>query len=142
MTIEKAMQRIGWRLSGKPFQPNQNDIDAYNFIVEFVEQKQKQQIIDNQLFGKLYIYLFGEFVNYYKATVIDDIPQKQLNKLLSKDLKQIVQEVTDRLNFSELENYVKKKDLKGYKPMEYEEVAENMRVMVNGALNTFNKKAS
>ena len=45
MTIEKAMQRIGWRLgTGKPFQPNQGDIDAYNFIVEFVDKKQKQQL--------------------------------------------------------------------------------------------------
>ena len=50
MTIEKATQRIGWRLgTGKPFQPNQEDIDSYNRIVEFIQNKQKKSIIDNQL---------------------------------------------------------------------------------------------
>lgn len=142
MTIEKAMQRIGWRLgTGKPFQPNQGDIDAYNFIVEFVDKKQKQQLIDNQLFGKLYIYVFGQFMTYYKCSFDSVIPQKELHKLLDKDLRLILSDVIDKINISDMEYHLEKeKTLEGFKNAEYEEVAENLRIMVNGALNTFSKK--
>lgn len=142
MTIEKATQRIGWRLgTGKAFQPNQGDIDAYNEIVEFIQEKQKKQIIDNQLFGKLYIYLYGEFVTYYKATAMDSIPQKELNKLLTKDLRTIVTEVTDRLNLADMELCIKQnKSIKQYNPLQYDEVAENFKVMVNSAINAYSPK--
>jgi len=142
MTVEKGLRRIGWRLgTGKPFQPNQEDIDSFNAIVDFVENKQKKSIIDNQLFGKLYIYLFGEFVTYYKATAMDSIPHKELNKILGKDIRLLVENVTDRLNLADMEACIKEKEsLKQYNPLEYEEVADNMKVMINGAINEFSPK--
>lgn len=142
MTVNKAMQRMAWRLgSGKPYQPNQTDADAYNTIASYIEEKQKRTIIDNQLFGKLYIYLYGEFVNYYNTTAENNIPQNELNRLLAKDLRTIVTEVMDRMNTKELELCVKnEQDLKSYNPMEYEEVAENFRVMVNAAIDQFSPK--
>lgn len=142
MTVQQSLQRIGWRFgTGKPFTPNQYDIEAFNSLLEFVEEKQKKQITDNQLFGKLYIYLYGEFVTYYKATAMDSIPHKELNKLLEKDLRTIVTEVVDRLNLADLELCIRENNsIKQYNPLDYEEVAENMRVMVNGAINSFSPK--
>ena len=142
MTVNKAMERFAWRLGGgKAFQPNQNDIEAYNTIAEFIEEKEKKQIIDNQLFGKLYIYLFGEFVNYYKASVFNNIPQKELHKLLDKPIRQIVEEVKDRLNFIEMEACMKEKNnLDDYTPIEYEEIAENLKAMINAAVNQYSPK--
>ena len=142
MTVNKAMQRYSWRLSqGKPYQPNELDIEAYNVIATYIEEKQKKTIVDNQLFGKLYIYLFGEFVNYYNTTVNNKIPQKELHKILDKDLRTIVDEVKDRLNAKELEVCIQnEQDLKNYKPMEYEEVATNLRIMVNDAINEYQPK--
>ena len=142
MNIEKSLQRIEWRFSqGKEFKPNGNDIEAYNELAEYFNQKEKQQLIDNQLFGKMYIYLFGEFVNYYNCTVMDNIPQKELHKLLDKDLRLIVEDVTDRLNNAEISACMERKGhLDGYAPMKYEEVAENLKIMVNAAINTYSPK--
>jgi len=142
MTTNQAIKRFHWRLSsGKPFQPNQNDLEAYNTIAEFVEEKQKKEIVDNQLFGKLYIYLFGEFVNYYNTSAMDTIPQNELNRILAKDMRLLVDEVKDRMNINELEVVLKEKgDLKCYEGMSYDEVAENLRVMINGAINEYSPK--
>lgn len=138
MKIKKSIDRIRWRFaSGKEFKPNENDITAFNEVAEYISRKEKDNIIDNQLFGKLYIYLFGEFVNYYKATAIDTIPQQELHKLLDKNIADIVNEVKDRLNNAELEHAIKANAYDKYKPMEYEEVAENMRIMVSAALNNY-----
>lgn len=139
MTIEKAVSRIGWRFGTlKPFTPNQGDIEAYNFIVDFVEQKQKQQINDNQLFGKLYIYLLDKFCDYYKCDLDDIIPQKELNKLLDSNLRSLVRDLTDKLNQKVLEDHIKENNtLNGIKRIEYDEVAENLKIMINGALNSY-----
>lgn len=145
MTPRNAIKRIGWRFSeaakrqDKSFRINQDDISALESIAKFYQDKEKQAIVDNQLFGKLYIYLFGQFVNYYQSTALDDIPQKELHKLLDKDLRTIVQEVTDNLNLYELKNSIEAQKHKDYKPMEYSEVAENLKIMVNGALNTYTR---
>ena len=150
ITIEKALYRLGGKLSNrddngklKPFYTDKFDLECFNRIVDFVEDKQKKQLINNQLFGKLYIYLYGEFVNYYNSNIMSDIPQKELHRLLCKDLRSIVQEVTDRINLNELDIDVKysqknKTELK-HNPLTYEEVANNMRLFVNGALNEYNK---
>lgn len=138
MTPEKALSHFAYKLQNT-WKMTEADLKAYNCLVDFVEKKQKQSLIDNQLFGKLYIYLFGEFVNYYRSTVMDNIPQKELHRQLAKPIKQMVQEVTEKLNNIEMELILKEtKSLKEYKPMSYDEVAENLRVMVNGALNEFN----
>lgn len=137
MTTNQAIKRFHWRLStGKAYQPNQNDLEAYNVIAEFIEEKQKKEIIDNQLFGRLYIYLFGEFVNYYNSSVMDEIPQKELNKLLTKDMRLLVGEVVDRLNLNELDESVKSGEINPPK-LSYDEVAENLKIMINGAINEF-----
>lgn len=140
MNIEKQLQRIAWRFGeGKKFQPNQNDIEAYNDIAEYIDQKQRQQIIDNQLFGKLYIFIYREFVRHYQATVMDEIPQKELHKILARDLRLLVNEVKDDLNMFELKNSIESKRHSEYKPMTYDDVADNLKIMVNGALNTYTR---
>lgn len=68
MNIVKAMQRIGWRFGeAKAFTPNQNDADAYNYLVDFVETKQQEQIKKNLLFAKLFCYAFKNEIQFYKC---------------------------------------------------------------------------
>lgn len=103
MNIEKALDRIRWRFSnGKAFMPNVNDVEAFNYLVDYVEQKEAQTLRDNALFAKLYIWVYGQFLSHYKATVFDSIPQKELNKLLDLPLADHVKRFTDSLNDSEL----------------------------------------
>lgn len=108
MTVEKALNRIAWRLKNG-WMANQNDVDALNSIIEFVNQKQKEQINYNQLFAKLYVHLYGEYLKYYDATVFDKEPQIELNKILEKSLVQIIQDFRKDLN--ESERYLNRRNL-------------------------------
>ena len=108
-------------------------------LIYNVENKEKQQLIDNQLFGKLYIFVLGEFIRYYEATPDSEIPQKELHKLLDKDLRTIVSEFVDKVNNAKLAHVTNENDLKDYTPMQYEEAATNLRVLVNAAINTYNE---
>lgn len=146
MTTREAIKRLGWRFSesakrsDKSFRINQDDVKALKTIADYYESESKRQIINNQLFGKMYIYLYGEFVSYYKSGPLDTIAQNELHKLLDKPIRQIVEDVMDRLNISELENVIKTQDIKDFSPMEYEEVSINLQAMINGALNEFSVK--
>lgn len=147
MTESQGLKRLAFRFESalktpnKSFKIYQEDIEAIQAVGSFIEDKHKKQIIDYQLFGKMYVYLYGEFVNYYKGDVFSDIPQKELHKLLSKPLRSLVQEVTDRLNMSELENtIVETKSLDNYSPMQYDEVAANLKVMINSAIREYSPK--
>ena len=146
MTETQGIKRLGFRFQqalsrdGK-FTIYQEDINALNAIAEFIQEKQKNSIIDNVLFGKMYVYLYGQFVTHYKCSAIDNIPQSELHRLLDKDYRVLVQEVADKLNLSELENVIEKdKSIKNYEPMKYEEVAEIFKIMIVSAINSFSPK--
>lgn len=55
MTIEKNMQRLFWRFSGKNFTPNKNDIDALTMVAEWINKCQSETIREQQIFAKLYV---------------------------------------------------------------------------------------
>lgn len=142
MNISKSIQRLKWRFtSGKQFLPNENDIEALNEIIEYCGIKEKQQLIDNQLFGKMYIYLYWQFMIYYKCSFVDEIPQKELHKLLNKDLRTLINDVLDCNRLSELELHIKKESsLNGFKVDGYKEIADNFKIMINAAINTYSQK--
>ena len=68
MDFKKAMQRIGWRLQQPNFKPNNEDKQAYNSIIQIIENQQKEQFKNNELFAKLYIHVYGKFISHYKTT--------------------------------------------------------------------------
>ena len=105
MNIIKALDRIGWRFglnNKKPFPVNQNDIDAFNSIAEYVDRTNKQQFQDNELFAKLYIMAYAKMVEHFKTDIFDKEPRKQMMKLLDRPMEMIIQDFTDRLNDSEM----------------------------------------
>lgn len=139
MNLSESLKRISWRFSKGNFTPNKKDVECLLEVIEYVENKEKQQLINNQLFGKLYIFVLGEFIRYYEATPDSEIPQKELHKLLDKDLRTIVSEFVDKVNNAKLAHVTNENDLKDYTPMQYEEAATNLRVLVNAAINTYNE---
>jgi hypothetical protein len=105
MNIIKALDRIGWRFglnNKKPFPVNQNDIDAFNAIAEYVDRTHKQQFTDNELFAKLYIMAYAKMVEHFKTDILNHEPRKQMMKLLDRPMEMIIQDFTDRLNDSEM----------------------------------------
>lgn len=146
--IKKALNRISWRMQNS-WKSNQNDIDAYNQIVDFVNNTNK--INDYQLFAKLYIWVYGQLLIHYNATVFDKEPQKELHRILDKPLTQIIEEFTNKLNQTELYQLLQDKgistkphgekdkvlELDQYPEWKTEDVKNNLETMINRAINQF-----
>lgn len=141
INIHWALSRFKWRIQqNKPFKFNDKDLEAYNMFTEYCTIKEKQQLIDNQHFGKLYIFLIDCFITYYGTTVDSNIPQKELHKILNTPGKQLVQKFTENRNLEALEmNIELKKNEEDLKPMEIEEASTNLAAMINAAINSFNQ---
>ena len=112
MDFKKAMQRIGWRLQQPNFKPNNEDKQAYNSIIQIIENQQKEQFKNNELFAKLYIHVYGKFISHYKTTVLDPIPRKELHKILEKPISHLVDKFTQEMNDSELYSLMENSGIK------------------------------
>ena len=101
MTIKRAIEHFSFKFKNV-WKPTQPDVEALNTIIEFVEAKHKKQIQDYQLFAKLYIMVYAQYLERYKTTIFDEIPKKELHKLLDRPLDFFLELFTQRLNESEL----------------------------------------
>lgn len=105
MTIEKAINRLYWRFGGNgnknPFPVNSEDGEALNTIIRTMNDLKSGLYETNQGFAKLYIFALAYFIKHYNTDLLDPIPQKELSKLLEKDISVLIQRFTDNLNSSE-----------------------------------------
>ena len=101
MTIKSAVDHFIWKFKNV-WKPGEKDVQALTAIIKFVEDNHKKQIQDYHLFAKLYIMVYAQYLERYKTTIFDDIPRKELHKLLNTPLDNFIQRFTDRLNESEL----------------------------------------
>lgn len=85
LTIEKALQRIHWRASAQQnYKPNPNDIDAVNFMVEWVNREKTKSLHTHQLFAKIYVIYFTELLNHFKDV---DEAQREIHQKLSEPIE-------------------------------------------------------
>lgn len=110
MEIRKAVQRMGWRFSeaakkeDRSFKINQQDLEALESIGEYVEQTQKQQYQDHELFAKLFIFTYKRLFEIEGGNILDNgmtAKRRKIYNLLSKPTHQLVEEFTQMLNESE-----------------------------------------
>jgi len=123
-TIKQAVEHLEFKFKNV-WKPTPKDVEAYNKIVEFVEQKHKQQYQDYHLFAKLYVMVYAQFLEKYKATVFDDIPVKELNRYLDTPLAHIIQRFADKLNESELYEVLNKAGVENKHPVLKDEKQKN-----------------
>lgn len=112
MTITKAIQRIGWRFKtglqkDNTFSINENDVEALKVIDSYITQTQKQQYESNELFAKLYVFLFRQYLEKYRTTVYDNNVRKSIGEILEKPLPHLIDELRTSLNESELYTILK-----------------------------------
>jgi hypothetical protein len=105
MNIEKAMQRIIWRLSNGTYTPNQNDVEAVTFLAEWINREKEKTIKENYIFAKLYVNQFIQEIEFYRDI---KFAQRNLNEMLQKPIISFYENFHDRLNFLELMKYSKK----------------------------------
>lgn len=152
VTIKKAFDRIKWRLKNG-WQANHNDLEAINVIGKFINDKHKDQFNNHQLFAKLYITYYGELLKYYRTDVFDDIPQKELHKVLDRPLERIIEDFVKKATDIEQSlqyevNGVLKHPLQLSSDqkesieildavMTYDEAEKNLTSLINLAINEF-----
>lgn len=153
--LKKAVGKLKWRFrkddknNFKSFTPNQNDVEALNCIMNWINNQKKETLNDNKLFAKLYIYHLTMNIRHFETTVLEPIPQKDLSKILSYPLEHFYKsfemdlynnqlngllEATDDIEQLEIiQSYIEQNDLY---PREH--IAMQLNHMITEALNRFN----
>jgi hypothetical protein len=142
---DKALDRLAWRFtSKKSFTPNENDIDSLNTIIGWMNRQQSESVKNNQLFAKLYIYFLNQTIRYFEANIFDDIPQKELSKLLDLPLDNYYNAFHKELQNNNINRVVENKNINKddlLKEMQekytLEECTIKLDTMINEALNRF-----
>lgn len=77
MNIEKAIKRFVWRFSNGKFEPNKNDVDSLEIVVNWINSQTKENEREQQLFAKLYVHLLTEKFTKYQnlATALKEMDQ-------------------------------------------------------------------
>ena len=102
MKLREAINRLGFTIA-KSNRPNEKDIEAYNCILEVLEQTQTKTIQDNLLFAKLYAYNLQEFTKHYGDV---DFANTRLNELLSQSLNVRIEFLMYEIKHSELRKVI------------------------------------
>lgn len=101
MTFESAVQHLTWKLNLNK-KMSDKDASALNSIIAYYNNQQEDSLHRYELFAKLYIFTYGQLLKFFKATVFDEIPQKQMNVLLKRSLQEHCRMFMNQLNDSEL----------------------------------------
>lgn len=111
MQTKEALNRIKWRFGlKKPFKVNFNDFDAINALIDYYDRDRQNKGRKHQLYAKLFIFLFGQVLQKFETTLMDEIPQKYISGILEKPLEIHVQEFTDIVNHLEYMVVIKQID--------------------------------
>lgn len=84
-TIEKAIGQFTYRLQNGRYEPNQSDVEALTFIVDWINREKTREITDNVLFAKLFCRVFAQEVDYYKGDF--KLAQKTMHEYLKQPIE-------------------------------------------------------
>jgi len=87
MTIDKAINRIKWRIENGGWKSNETDVSAFNRIVDFVLEKKETQLQVNTLFTKVFIMLWINNLEKFDTELTDEIVLKELYKRIDKPME-------------------------------------------------------
>ena len=97
--IDQNIKRLSFTLS-KGNKPNQTDIEAFNGVVEWINTYKTDVLNNNKLFAKLYILFLKQHIEKFETDIFDQIPQKELSRLLDLPLENYYIAFTKALNDS------------------------------------------
>ena len=143
--IDKAIERLAWRFTAKKgFTPNENDLSALNSLISWINRQESEAIKNNQLFAKLYIYNLNQSIRYFEASVFDDIPQKELSRMLDLPLKNYYTAFHKELQSNNISRVIQNKNINKEDVLKelqdkytIEECTSQLDKMINESLNRF-----
>src|SRR5690606_4469127 len=101
---------------------NQNDLEAVNELVTYINNSKKQDIRDNILFTKMYVFCFTIFLEKYNCP---NLAQNELHRIISKPTLSLYDEFFKLLNRIEFEGFC---DLMGIKLESFIKSEEQRRI--------------
>ena len=126
MKLKDAIQRMQWRFSQtKQFTPNKNDADAFNLILDYINNSVKKEVNQNELFAKLYVKMLTDYLTCLNNDV--DASQKAISQTLNKPIDNLYLDFKNRFNTYAFNNFLISEGLDFNKhPTCYNEAEENV----------------
>lgn len=126
------------------FKVKESDFKAFLRVVEYIDILHSDKVAKNTLFAKLYIYFLNQMIDIYKTDVLEDIPQKELSKILDIPLdaffKRFHEKITSEWHDKIVSKILDEKQLpKDFVIEKYslDKVETKLTYMINQALNRF-----
>ncbi len=141
MTFDKAINRLHWRYtSGMSFKPNQSDGEALNLVFDWITRQKEMNVLNSDLFAKLYIYNLNQYIIHYKTTVFNNSAQKDISRILSYPVEHFYKSFHNSLHHNQIGNLslqgkLTVEDLK--EKFTLEVVTDKLQHMVGEAINKF-----
>ena len=114
--VKKSGERLLWRFATdekgnyKSFTPNENDFVALKSVLGFINRQTNENVENNQLFAKLFIYHLTMEIRQFGTTVFNDYPLDKITKLLKTPLHLFCKAFYDDLHHNQLNKLVKYND--------------------------------
>lgn len=100
MHFKSAMDRLTWRFQNfELIRVNEKDIAAVNRVVDYVNEKQHQDISENKYLFNLYLNGLSCLLERFNTTIENTIPHKELNRIISRPSLNIIEEIALNSNF-------------------------------------------
>ena len=126
------------------FKVNESDFKTFLDVVKYIDIQREEKVAKNTLFAKMYIYHLNQLIDTYDTDVLENIPQKELSKLLDTPLDNFFQSFHNKLqnkwHDKMCQKIIEGKDIrKEYVKEKYtlEYVEEKLTEMINEALIRF-----
>jgi len=139
MNPYNALERISWRFNQKKaFTPSRIDFEAYNALLEFFNEYQKRETMENLLFAKLYLHVYTKFLIHYNATPSDPIPQKELHEIIGRSFNRLFEDLHTAITTIDLEQQIKSgaKNIEQHK-YSMDDIKYNMNLQMAKAIEQF-----
>ena len=143
MTLNQAISRLQWRFQ-KPNPQNFTEIDikAFNTMLKYINEVNRQTLDQNTLFAKLYVAVFKRTLDHYKCLPDDPIPQKELHRFLDLPLDEHYKRFHEYLNRTLLEKVtaqpgVTPADIANLEKYDLKEIIETLETQMAVCLNRF-----
>lgn len=103
-TIEKAIDRLKFRLENGRYEPNKTDLETLNFIIEWANNCKLSSLQSNNLTKKLFIMAFENELNKYAGD--PKRAQKELGKKLQLPLNFFEEQFSKQFDDFTIHNFL------------------------------------
>ena len=143
MKIDKALAHLAKKIGGNQYSTDY-DKECIQVLIEYVQDSREEKMRNQDLYYKLYLYLFNQFVNQY-----DEVKsQVRLHKILEMPIQFHIDQLTSSMNHRQLyedlaldtDQEVTHERVEAFfksRLWSTTEVEENVRQMAQKALETY-----